>query len=134
MKRKRKEKKPYLTTKTTNYTSKDGEKSKIKTTKVRGRKTGNLYKKTTYTKVGKAERGDVVKRVVKSVKPPNKKQKTKITTIHQGKKGRIVKKVRKDNKEGYLETTSVKNMPKKKIDRLKEAYRKVMRKKKRKKY
>ena len=124
--------KPVRVSTRTNTVTRDGEKRKYKTTKLRDSKGRVRASKSTNTKVGEAKRGDIIKRVVTSSKPLNKKEKTKITMVRQGKKGRIVKRIRKSKGMEYPQPTSVKNMPKKKIDRLKEAYRKVMRKKKKK--
>ena len=132
--------KPFLTTNTRTTQVKvgprKGELRKRKTTKLRVGKAGVIASKSTDTKVGKAKRGDVVKRVVKRYDPPGKRGKSKITTYRQEKdKDRLKKTVKKSSKNSpVFATTSSKSIPKKKIDRLKEAYRKVMRKKKRKKY
>jgi len=128
--------KPFMTTKTRTAQVKDGPRKgewrKRKTTKLRVGKAGIIASKSTDTKVGKAKRGDVVKRVVKSYNPPGKRRKYKITTYRQQKnKDRLTKTVTKSSKNSPVTSKSI---PKKKIDRLKEAYRKVMRKKKRKKY
>lgn len=96
MRRKRKEKKPFLTTKTSTYTRKDGEKRKSKTTKLRVGKAGIIASKSTDTKVGKATRGDVVKRVVKRYKPMNKRGSTTVTTYTQG-----LKRVKKKKEKKY---------------------------------